>query len=123
MPITTQLAAAAEVGEQVDRGDGRPAFRADVPEHAREREVVDVVADVARERTVLAPPGHAGVDEPVVAGAARVGADAEPFGDAGPEALEQHVGLLAQTEHDLGRVRMLEVDAGAAAAAVDHGER
>ena len=42
------------------------------------------------------------VDEPVVAGAARVGSDAEPLGDAGPEAFEQHVGLLAQAQHDVG---------------------
>ena len=47
-------------------------------------------------------PGHARVDEARVARAARVGADAEPFGDAGPEAFEQHVGPLAQPQHDLG---------------------
>ena len=91
-----ERAAAAEVGEQVDRRHRRAALGADVPQHARDREVVDVVADVGGERTVLAPAGHARVDEPRVARPARVGPDAEPFGDAGPEALEQHVGLLAQ---------------------------
>ena len=55
-----ELAAAAEVGEQVDRRHRRVAFRSDVPEHAREREVVDVVADVAGERTVLAPARSCG---------------------------------------------------------------
>ena len=49
-----------------------------------------------------------------------VGPDAESFGDAGPEAFEQHVGAFAQPQHDLGAVGMLEVDADAAAAAVDH---
>ena len=87
-----ERAAAAEVGEQVDRRDRRVTLGAEVPQHARDREVVDVVADVARERAVLAPPGHARVDEPRVARPARVGPDAEPFGDAGPEAFEQHVG-------------------------------
>ena len=47
MPMHHERAAAAEVGEQVDRRDRRAAFGADVPEHARDREVVDVVADVA----------------------------------------------------------------------------
>ena len=60
------------------------------------------------------------VDERGVAGPARVGPDAEPFRDAGPEALEQHVGVLAQPEHDLGAAGMLQVDAHAAPAAVDH---
>ena len=58
-----------------------------------------------RERTVLAPAGHARVHERVVAGAALLGPDAEPFRDAGPEPLEQHVGALAQPQHDLGAVR------------------
>ena len=64
-------AAAAEVADEVDRRDRRTAGGADVPEHAGERDVVDVVADVVGERAVLAPPGHAPVDEPRVARAAR----------------------------------------------------
>ena len=115
-----QLAAAAEVGEQVDRRHRCVILGSDVPQHAGERQVVDVVADVAGERTVLAPTGHARVHEASVAGAARIGADAESLGDAGPEPFEQHVGLFAQPQDHLGRVGVLEVDARAAAAAVDH---
>ena len=76
--------------------------------------------DVARERTVLAPAGHACVHQPRIAFATRVGADAEPFRDAGPESFEQHVGLLAQLQHDLGAAFVLQVDTDAAAAPVDH---
>ena len=118
-----ERAAAAEVGEQVDRRHRRAAFGADVPEHARDREVVDVVADVGGERAVLAPAGHARVHELRVARPARVGPDAEAFGDTGPEPFEQHVGLLAQLQHHLRAPLVLQVDADAAAAAVDHGVR
>ena len=52
-------------------GTGGPPAVADVREHAGERDVVDVVADVVRERTVLAPARHAAVDEARVAFAAR----------------------------------------------------
>ena len=43
-------------------------------------------------RTVLAPAGHAPVDEALVAGQARVGPDPEALGHAGAEALDQPVG-------------------------------
>ena len=54
------------------------------------------MADVAGERTVLAPAGHAAVHELGIALAHDVGADAEPLGHAGSEAFEEHVGALAQ---------------------------
>ncbi len=112
---------AAEIGEEVDGRDRRAAFGSDVPQHAHDREIVHVVADIAGEGTGLAPTGHARVDEARVAREARVGTDAEPFGDSGPEAFEQHVGVLAHTQHHLRPLRVLEVDADAAPAAVDNG--
>ena len=92
MPITTSEPPPPKSASRLIGGTGAPPFGSDVPQHARDREVVDVVADVAGERAVLAPAGHARVDEPRVAGAARVGTDAESLGDAGPEPFEQHVG-------------------------------
>ena len=71
-----------------------------------------------RHRTVLAPARHASVDELRVAGEARVGTEAEPLGDAGPEALEQRVGALDEPQHELDAVGVLQVDADRAAAAV-----
>ncbi len=65
-------------------------------QRAGERDVVDVVAGGLRERPVLAPAGHAAVDEPRVAREADVGAEPEPLHHAGPEALDQRVGLLDQ---------------------------
>ena len=105
MPITTSSPPPPKSASRLIGGTGACTLGPDVPQHARERQVVDVVADVAGERTVLAPPGHARVDEPLVAGAARVGADAEALGDAGTEPFEQHVGLLAQPQDDLGARR------------------
>ncbi len=105
MPITTSAPPPPKSASRLIGGTGASTFGSDVPQHAGEREVVDVVADVVGERAVLAPAGHARVDEPVVAGAARVGTDTESLGDAGPEPFEQHVGLLAQAQHDLGARR------------------
>ena len=87
---------AAEVADEVDRRHRWAAGGADVREHAGERDVVDVVADVVGERPFLTPAGHAAVDEARVAVERDVRADAEPFGDAGPEALDQHVRGLAE---------------------------
>ena len=70
-------AAAAEVAHQVQRRHRRLAGPADRLERAGERDVVDVVAGPRRVRAVLAPAGHAAVDELRVAGEHRVGAEAE----------------------------------------------
>ena len=75
-------------------GTGRLARAADRLERAGQRDVVDVVAGGVGVRAVLAPAGHAAVDEPRVAGEADVGAEAEALGHAGPEALDERVGLL-----------------------------
>ena len=57
------------------------------------------------ERTVLAPSGHAAVNQLLVACHALVRADPEALGHAGPEPLEQRIGLLAQFQkrvlHDI----------------------
>ena len=79
-------------------------------------------ADVG-ERTLLAPAGHAAVDEARVPREADVGAEPEPLHHARPEALDQHVGLLDQPEHGLDAVRLLQVDADAPPAAIQEVER
>ena len=115
-----QHAAAAEVADQVERRHRRPAAPTDRLERAGERDVVDVVAGGLGVRAVLAPAGHAPVDEPGVAGEAGVGAEAEPLHDAGAEALDEAVGLLDERQHGLDAVGVLEVDADRAPPAVEH---
>src|SRR6202011_5600328 len=56
---------------------------------------------------------------PRVAGQARVGSDPETFGDTGPEAFDERVGLLHETHQRLDTVGILEIDADRAPAAVD----
>ncbi len=68
-------------------------------------------------RAVLAPAGHAAVDEALVAGEALVGSEAEPLGDAGPVALEEDVGVLHEVEQQLEALGRLEVQGHRAAAA------
>ena len=58
-PNARNIAAAAEVADQVDRRRRLAARAAEVRERAGERDVVDVVAGGLRQRTVLAPAGHA----------------------------------------------------------------
>ena len=59
------------------------------------------------------------VDEPRIAGQHLVGTEAEPLQDAGPETLDQHVGVVEQAEQDLPALRRLEVDGDARPAAVE----
>ena len=87
-----QHAAAAEVADQVERRHRRLAVAADGVQRAGERDVVDVVAGARRQRPVLAPAGHAAVDQPRIAREQRVGPEAQPLHHAGPEALDQRVG-------------------------------
>ena len=59
-------AAGREVAEQVDRHLRWPAGPADGVQRAGDGDVGDVVAGGVGERTVLAPAGHAAVDQPRV---------------------------------------------------------
>lgn len=103
--------AAGVVAEQVGGDAGRPAgCAADRVEDAGRGDVADVVARAVGEGAVLAPAGHPAVDEGGVAGQAGVGADAEPFGDAGAVALDEQVGPFDEVEHGAGAAGGLEVD-------------
>ena len=74
-----------------------------------------------RERPVLAPAGHASVDEARVPGEADVGPEPQPLGDPRPEPLDERVGLLDQAQDGLHAVGMLQVDGDVASAArVEH---
>ncbi len=107
---------AAEVAEQV-RGEvrTRPVL-AEAEQRAGDRDVVHVVARGVRQRAGLAPPGHPREHQPLVAGVAHVGSEAEPLGGARAHPLDQHVGPLDQPQHGLHRLRPLEVQRHAGAA-------
>ncbi len=101
--------AAAEVADHI-QGRHRPlAPVADRVQHAGQRDVVDIVPGAIGQRAVLAPAGHAPVDEARIAFQRDVRAQAHALGHARTEALEQHVGLLDEPEHPLDIRRVLEV--------------
>jgi hypothetical protein len=102
---------AGEVAEQVDGRERLLVLASDERERARDGDVVDVVAGHGGIRAVLAVAGEARVDELRVARERDLGPEPEPFHDAGAERLEQHVGLLDETQHRGDAVGMLEIDA------------
>jgi hypothetical protein len=104
-----QHAAAAEVADQVQGRHGPLTGATDGVQGTRQADVVDVVARSLSHGSVLSPAGHAPVDEFRVAGEAVVGTEAETFGDARAEALEEAVGALDQAQHRFHALRVLEV--------------
>ena len=70
---------------------------------------------------MLPPPGHPRVDQPGIAAQADIGSDAETLGHSRPEALEQHIGGIGEPEQRVDSARMLQVEDGGLAAAVQQG--
>ena len=112
-------AAAAEVAHHVDRRNGHLTGPAEMRQGAGQGDVVDVVPGHRGVRPLLAPAGHAAVDEAGVAGEAGVRPDPEPLGHAGPEWLDESVGALHEPEDEFHRIGVLEVDADRSAAPVE----
>ena len=98
-------------------GTRRPAVGAGVGrrEEAADREVVEVVPRALRVRTVLAVAARRAVHDRGVHRRDGVVADAERRDDAGPEALDHHVGAAREAQERAASVVGLEVDAGSAA--------
>ena len=113
-----QHPAAAEVAEQVRRELRRATRPAQGVQGAGAGDVTDVVPHRRRQRAVLPPAGHPGVDQPRVAAQADVGSDTEALGHSRAEALDQHVRGVGQPEQRVHRARVLEVEHGGLAAAV-----
>ena len=111
--------AAAEVADQVGREVRAALVLAEAVEGAGDRDVVHVVPGGLGERAVLAPAGHPAVDQARVDRVAVLGAEAEPLGDAGAHALDEHVGVGDQLQDGLGGLGVLEVERDAGAAAVE----
>ena len=109
---------AAEVPQQVGGELRRAARPAEGVQRAGPGDVADVVPHRLRQRAVLPPAGHPGVDQPRVAGQADVGPDAQALGHPRPQALEQHVRAVGQPQQRVHRARVLQVEHGRPAAAV-----
>ena len=69
-----------------------------------------VVPRLLAERTDVAVCADGAVDEPRIAGADRVRAEPDALGEAGPEALEEHVGPIREPEHCLAAALVREGD-------------
>src|SRR5208282_2242050 len=80
--------AAAEVANQIERGDGRLTAAANRVQCARQRDVVDVVAGGRGEWTFLTPAGHPAVNQTRIAAETDVRSDAQPLHHAGTKALD-----------------------------------
>ncbi len=100
---------ATEVADHVQRRHRALTLAADGVQDAGQRDVVDVVAGRVGERALLAPAGHAAVDDARVALEDHIRPEAEPFGDAGTEALDEDVGALEQGQDLLDVGGILEV--------------
>jgi hypothetical protein len=106
------------VADEVGGDGGRLVGLADHAEGAGDGDVGDVVAGALGEGSFLAPAGHPAVHQPRVARQALLRSDSEPFGDAGPEALNEDVGPFGQVQDLAGAVLGLEVDQHRALVAV-----
>ena len=111
-------AAAAEVADQVQRRHGTIALAPDHMQHAGERDVVDVVAGIARHRPVLAESRHAADHELGVELLKLLGRQPQALQNAGTEALDQRIGLGCQFLDDGASRLGLEIDRQRAAAAM-----
>ena len=73
-----------------------------------------------RTRVVTAEPGDRAVDEARVRGPHRVVSEPEPIHDAGPEVLDEHVGVTHEVESGLDPRSRLQIELHAALAPLEH---
>src|SRR5215831_20665722 len=87
-------------------------------EHARKRDVVEVMARRLRERSLLAPAGHAAEDELRIACEAVIGTEAKPLHHARPKSFDERVGGAGKAQHEVDALPLLEIDGDCVPAAV-----
>ncbi len=101
--------AAAKITHQVERQRRRPVRVTDTAERAAQRDVVGIVAGGVCQRAILSPARHAPVDQPFVSRHAGFGTQPELLHDAGPEAFENGVGDIAQSQDQVDAGLALEI--------------
>jgi hypothetical protein len=111
-----------DAGAEVDQGDadahGRPVALAGHAHDPRRGLQQRVVARLATQRAAGAERPDRAVDEPGVARPQLGGAEAVPLRGSRPEALEEHVRPVDETEHDLAAALVAELDGERALAGV-----
>jgi hypothetical protein len=112
---------AAIVADQVQRRAGRPIRLAHGMKDAGQADVVDVVADLMRQRPGLAPAGDAAIDQAGVARGQIVRSQAQPLHDAGPKAFDHRIGRRGQRQHTLAVFWRLQIDGNGRPSAMQHG--
>src|SRR5690606_18450900 len=101
--------AAGEIADQGQRDAGRLLPPSDGVQHAGDGNVVDIVAGYGGQLPVLAPAGDSAIYQPPVACQAILRTQAQAFGAARAEALDQCVGALDKIEHLAARGRILQI--------------
>jgi len=112
-----QHAAAAIIADEVERRHRRFARAADSRQHARQRDVVQIVPGALRERPRLSPTGHASVDELRIARERGVWAEAETLHRARTESFDDDIRLRHQFERGIGRFALFQIERDRAPAA------
>ena len=110
----------AEVGDEVERRNGRRAGSPNRVERSCDGQIVDVVPRGARQRPLLTPPRHAPVDEPRVPLEALLWPEPETLRDPRAEPFDKHIGPLHQLQDRVASRCSLEVERDRASPAVQH---
>ncbi|MCY1361398.1 hypothetical protein D9M69_480640 [compost metagenome] len=108
----------ADIAHQAGRRQRRLARLAGVPEGAGQGDVIEVVAGGLGQRPLLAPAGHAAIDQPGIERQAHVRPQAQALHDAGAHAFDQRIAVLRQLQHGANALGTLQVDADGALAAL-----
>jgi len=108
-----------EVGDDVERNGGRTVLRTNEAQNPRQGDIVDVMAREKAVGSVLPVSGKGAVDDPRVDPADRPVVDPEPLHDAGPVALDDHIGALRHPVKDPPPLVGPEIQADAPLVAVE----
>ena len=76
----------------------------------RERQKSQVMSGGLSDRPILAPAGHAGINELGIAGKRNIGAEAKALHDTGPEAFDERIGFFDDPQAEIDGRRVFEVE-------------
>ena len=113
-------AAAAKIGDQIERNRRRTVLLSDHCKHARQCTVIGIMAGTVAQWTILAPARHASVNQALISGATVYRPKSKSLHDAGPKAFEQSIGLAAQREYECLAGVLFEIESISIAAAVHY---
>ena len=102
-------AAATKVANEIQGRCRLPAGLSDAMQHARKRDVVDVMTRSVSHGSVLAPTGHAPVNQCRISGQTHIGPQPQALGYARAKSLEQNICTLHQFQNGLNASLALQV--------------